>query len=121
MLLIASAMQHAHDIDPVVGDEVPDLEDVGLREGSTRHPWHSAPRRPVRPASTRLAFERFGIPGLARPAGQPLAYIAAQLRELGLPQSILFVHESKRLANQLARRRVETGVDLPALRARLRA
>ena len=98
----------------VVGDEVSDLEDVGLRERSTRHPWHSAPRRPVRPPSTRHAFERFGIPGLARPAGQPLAHIAAQLREFGLPQSILLVHQAKRLANHLARRSVETGGDLRA-------
>jgi hypothetical protein len=31
-------MQQAHDIDPVVSDEVLDLSRVGLREWPTRHP-----------------------------------------------------------------------------------
>jgi hypothetical protein len=47
-----------------------------------RRPWHSDPRRPVRLPSTRFAFERLGIPGLTRPAGQPLAHIAAQRASL---------------------------------------
>jgi hypothetical protein len=35
-------MQQAHDIDPVVSDEVLDLSRVGLSEWPTRHLWHSA-------------------------------------------------------------------------------
>ena len=37
---------------------------------------------PVRAPSSSLAFECFGIPGLARPAGQPLAHITAQSASL---------------------------------------
>ena len=69
----------------VVSDVIPDFQDIGLCKRPSRYMRHSSNRRLGGSSGLRFTLDRFGIPGLARPAGQPLADIATQLLKLCPP------------------------------------
>ena len=69
----------------VVGDLIPDFQDIGLCKRPPRYMRHSSDRRLGGSSGARFKLDRFGIPGFTRPAGQPLAYIATQLIEICPP------------------------------------
>ena len=55
--------------DTVIGNVVPDFEDIRLGEGPPRDPRHSSGRGPGNASSARRSLQRIGIPGFARTAG----------------------------------------------------
>ena len=95
----------------VVGNEVPDFQDIGLCKRPSPDMRHSSSRRFGCSSGARFALDHIGIPGFARPAGHPPTDIATQLFELCLPQAILLIHQSQRLAHDFAGRRVQPGSD----------